>query len=296
MTSALVIPSVILLFDLSAVLETEPRDWQAFARIGPCWFPQRVYDELRALAQSAIDPAHTFKARAFLQWIEQAKSAQIVTDSLDHPALKPVAGQTLSYRARLALEISRCAHGVAQAHPENLIVLVTNIPMAFQGLQAVPALNLCVLPVKPVLVWSRTDRKPSLVAQQLLALRNTPRSSLRGSTLTVMQPRSRAISSDRAPTQPPSRPPSSPRTTPSSGRRSSSPARSTRPPASRSEEPLSSVRPSAATQLLSGAIALVVLLMVIATVWYVLSPQSLNRWLKDHNLPSVTPLSTLSRE
>ena len=295
MTSALIIPSAILLFDLSAVLETEPRDWQAFARIGPCWFPQRVYDELRALAQSAIDPAHTSKARAFLQWIEQAKSGQVVTDSLDHPALKPVAGQTLSYRARLGLEISRCAHGVAQAHPENLIVLVTNTPMAFQGLQAVQAVNLCVLPVKPVLVWSRTDRKPSLVAQQLLALRNAPRSNLRGSTLTVMQPRSHAISGDRTPSQPPSRSPSPPHAIPSSARRSSSPSRSTRPSPSRSEEPLSSVRPSAAAQIFSGTIALVVLLMVIATAWYVLNPQSFNRWLKDHNLPPRTPLGTLSR-
>lgn len=298
MTKALEVPPVLLLFDLSAVLSTELRDWQAFRRVGECYLPQAVQQELQDLSQHAIEKSQESKAREFLGFLERG-IWQWTDDEIDHPLLQPAPGHGMSKRARLALAVARCAHGFAQYNPHSLVVLVTNEPIPLQGLQSLHIPNLCLIATSALLTWSRTDRRPSPVAQQILTMRHlrsehpglgqmtaftTPSSGAK--TSTTRNPATKTAATHTLPARKltPTGSLNSPRSMPHSAR--STDRRQAKP----DRYPVTSTRPIAIRQVWSGFLAISMFLLVGGTVWYLFHPKSFNQFLRNYGLPPIPPL------
>ncbi|MGI0490511.1 PIN domain-containing protein [Alkalinema pantanalense CENA528] len=300
MTKALEVPPVLLLFDISAVLATELRDWQAFRRVGECYLPQAVQQELQDLSQHAIEKSQESRAREFLGFLERGVW-QWTDDAIDHPLLQPAPGHGMSKRARLALAVSRCAHGFAQYNSHSLVVLVTNEPIPLQGLQSLHIPNLCLIATSALLTWSRTDRRPTPVAQQILTMRHlrsehpgmgqmtafTTPSNVAKTTATRTPTTKTAVTHtmpDRKLTSTGSL--NSPRSMPQNPRSSSTNRRHAKP----DRYPVTSTRPNAIRQLWSGFLALSMFVLLGGTVWYLFHPRSFNQFLRDRGLPPIPPL------
>lgn len=299
MTKALEVPPVLLLFDLSAVLSTELRDWQAFRRVGECYLPQAVQQELQDLSQHAIEKSQEARAREFLGFWEQG-IWQWTDDAIDHPLLQPAPAHGMSKRSRLALAVARCANGFAQYNSHSLVVLVTNEPIPLQGLQSLQLPNLCLISTSALLTWSRTDRRPTPVAHQLLSMRQLRSESLGGSQMATFATQTSALRTATARPLTPKTP-----ATPTAPARSLTPTRSDLPRspthAGRSSStarrlakpdryPVTANRPSALRQVWSGFLALSMFLLLGGTVWYLFHPQSLNQFLRNRGLPPIPPL------
>lgn len=167
------LPSILLLFDTTALLATKTRDWQEFLRLGECYVPDAVLEQIELMNDRASEPEVEAIAREFSRFYPG--SGWKKTNSLaDHPDLQPAPGHTLSKRARLSLDVLRCAYGMALRYPDSLIVLVANDQPMLQKLLHLQVKNLCGLPLTALVQWNRTQRRPQTVSQHLLNLRTSP--------------------------------------------------------------------------------------------------------------------------
>ncbi len=262
------LPPIVLLLDLSALLAGQSREWQDFSRLGKCFVPQVVYQELQSLSQGAIEKSHELTARELIRFLPDS-GWELTGAGAMHPALLPTPGHRESKRSRLALMVAECAYGVARQSPGRLVVLVSNDQTLVQQLHLVQAANLCGLPLSALLTWSRSARRPPVVTHQMQAMRSAVRpQQIASKTMmaTVASP-------------PPTRPaPSRPVTRP--GTRGARPLR-----------PLASAHPNGLSQVMSALRAVVALTIAVGIVWYVAQPQSLNRWLRHFKLPTLPQIS-----
>ncbi len=254
------LPPIFLLFDLSALLVGKPREWQEFTRLGSCYVPQLVYQEIQALSQIGIERNHEQTAKGFCRFFAES-NWQLTGVGALHPSLQPSDGQNMSKRARLAQAVSECAYGFARSSPGRLVVLVSNDQSMLKRIQSLGAANLCGVPMSATLIWSRSDRKPLSVAQHLQAMRST--------TVTV-----------------------SGMTTP---RRSQASSLSKQTALRPVDKPQSRVRPvqpiynqpDLFRQIMSGLSALVAVTIALSIVWYIVQPKSFNQFLQQRNLPTL---------
>lgn len=63
------LPPIFLLFDLTALLTSRTRDWQEFSRVGRCFVPQGVYEEIQALGRVGADRQQEQSAREFMRFL-----------------------------------------------------------------------------------------------------------------------------------------------------------------------------------------------------------------------------------
>ncbi|NJR48570.1 MAG: hypothetical protein HC780_02455 [Leptolyngbyaceae cyanobacterium CSU_1_3] len=265
------LPPIFLLFDLTALLTSRTRDWQEFSRVGRCFVPQGVYEEIQALGRVGADRQQEQSAREFMRFFGDS-DWQLTGVGATHSSLQPVAGQVYSRRARLSLTIAECAYGLARNSPGRLIVLISNDQPLLQRLQGLTVANLCGVPMAALLTWIRSGRRPVVVAQHLQAMRSA--------TVSVsMVPQAKQATTDMRATRT-AKPP-------------------TRHATTRSEK-LRPVRPvynhpSAMYQVVSGLSALVAAVLAIGIVWYVVQPRSLNEFLRDRNLPTLPEISAASQ-
>jgi len=162
-------PSILLLFDHTALLAGKTRDWQEFTRLGECYLPQIVLEELRFLSGRAPDPTDELTAREFIRFYHTS-SWRITQVHAIHPGLKPAPGQDVSKRARQALSVAYCAYGLSADHPGDLVVLVSNDQPLLMKIQSIRVRNLCGISYSSLLEWTRFNRQPVLVAQRLRAM------------------------------------------------------------------------------------------------------------------------------
>jgi hypothetical protein len=165
------LPPFLILFDTTALLASNTRQWQEFSRLGRCFVPTAVLEHLQALANQGVDPTTEAIAREFARFYPT--SGWEKTDAIaDHPSLKPAEGSSLSQRARLVLEVLECSLGLALRHPEALVVLVANEQTMLQRLATLKTTNLCGTPLAGLVQWSRTQRRPDPVNKQLQVMRS----------------------------------------------------------------------------------------------------------------------------
>jgi PIN domain len=170
------LPSFILVFDSTALLAGNTHDWQNLAHLGECFVPVAVWEEIRSLNDRAPDAETEAKAREFARFYTESGWKR--TDALaEHSSLNPVAGHTLSKRARLSLEVLECAYGLARRHPQGLVILVANDQPMLQRLTPLRTHNLCGVPFATLLQWSRTQRKPETVSKHLQLMRSSAAAS-----------------------------------------------------------------------------------------------------------------------
>lgn len=255
------LPPIFLLFDLSALLVGKPREWQEFSRLGNCYVPQLVYQEIQALSQIGIERNHEQTAKEFCRFFAES-NWQLTGVGVLHPSLQPSDGHNMSKRARLAQTVSECAYGFARNSPGRLVVLISNDQPLLKRVQSLGVANLCGVPVSATLVWSRSDRRPLAVAQHLQVMRST--------TVTmsgVTAPRRTQASSSL------------------SKQMVSKPVGGTQARV-RSVQPIYN-HPDLFHQVRSGLSALVAVTIALSITWYVVQPKSFNQFLQQQNLPTL---------
>jgi hypothetical protein len=252
------LPPVHLLFDLGALLVGKTREWQEFSKVGQCFLPQVVHDELLALANTESHPQKK-TAQEFLRFLS-GSNWQLTRAIASHPQLQPLPEQHLGKRSRLALSVTESAYGTARGSVGRMVVLVSNDQASLRRIQDLKIPNLTGLPVSAVLIWSRTDRRPAVVVQHMHE----------------MVERSRAFATaQRSNTAVASRP-----------TLTSAPTRT----ASNLRQPAIATRPSVFPQLLSSVSSVLALAIAVSLVWYLLQPRSFNQFLQQNNLPTFPQL------
>lgn len=165
------LPPFLLVLDVSALMSGSRREWQEFSRIGNCFVPEAVLDEMRFLCDRASDAAHEQTAREFFRFFPESgwRTTALVET---HPLLQPAEGHALSKKARLALTVAQTAYGLARHRADGLTILVANDLGLMQRLRSLDVHNLCAIPLMALVQWSRTERKPPVVTHQLQAMRS----------------------------------------------------------------------------------------------------------------------------
>jgi hypothetical protein len=170
------LPSCFLVFDTTALLTSQSRSWQEFNRVGSCYVPSGVTEAMKQLSEQAADSTTRETAREFGRFFPTSgwRSTQSYAT---HPSLKPAEGHEISSRARLSLAIAQAAYGLARSHPEALIVLVSNDKGLLQRLEPLDVKNVCGISLDALVLWSRSQRRPSAISHQLQVMRVAQASS-----------------------------------------------------------------------------------------------------------------------
>jgi hypothetical protein len=158
------VPPVILVFDISALSAASSLEWREFSRVGNCYIPQVVYEEVKRLIDRAPDSDLERMARAFHQFYG-ASGWQVSEANAYHTALTSDAGLPPTRRTTLSLAVGRCAYGMAQEFSNSLVVLVSKDRSLLQRLYEISRFNLCGITGESLLQWSRSGQRPIPVSQ-----------------------------------------------------------------------------------------------------------------------------------
>lgn len=164
------LPPILVIFDLNTLMNGSTQDWNTFSRVGKCYLPQVVYDEIEFLTGRASEPDIERVAREFAQFFGDS-GWQLTSAHTTHPSLQPAAGAATSKAARLVVAIAQCAYGLAQEHSDRLVVFVSDSQRLLQRMQSLGVLNLCCLDSKTHLQWARSLLRPASVSDGLQALK-----------------------------------------------------------------------------------------------------------------------------
>jgi hypothetical protein len=254
------LPSLLIVFDTTALLSGQTRDWLEFSQLGECYLPEAILEEMQSLNDHASDPAIEKVAREFNRFYPTSGWKRTGIRA-EHPSLTPAEGHTLSKRSRLALEVLQCAYGMARRHPSCLVVLVANDQPMLQRLLALNTANLCGLPLAAFLLWSRTQRRPAAITHHLQRMRSPT-----------------AIAGDEVPARKVGPPPPSPwppePEVPAS-----------RPTSYQATRQRRNLRSAQISRLLSSVVTWLVVAIAIAVVWRVVHPSSFQQFWRQ--LPIV---------
>jgi hypothetical protein len=165
------LPPVLVTFDADVLMAGRTQVWQEYAKVGSCYLPEVVYDEIDYLTGKAVEKAQEQVAREFMRFF--ADSGWIVTDAQEtHRALEPSI-KNQSAQAMLVVATAQCVYGLAQEHPEALVVFVSNSQPLLKRISSVGAANLCGITAAMLLNWARKGERPPAATQQLQSLMRT---------------------------------------------------------------------------------------------------------------------------
>ncbi|MFB2936603.1 PIN domain-containing protein [Aerosakkonemataceae cyanobacterium BLCC-F154] len=256
-------PPIAILLDLSSIVGSSIREWQEYSRIGNCYLPQIIYEEIEFLTGRAPEPEVEKTAREFTRFFPES-GWQLTNAHAVHPTLNPAAGKDLSKQARLVISVAQCMYGFAQENPDKLVVFVSNSQPILQRIPALKTPNLCGITRAALLQWVRTNQQPPAVTQQLQTFNNSP---ISGET-------SQPQPLPKIPAKPTASPPNSPVMT---------------GPASAAQTP-TKTRPSSSgllTKIVSSLITLIILAVLGLTAWRFIQPQSFNQFWRQTGLPAL---------
>jgi hypothetical protein len=164
------IPPVILVFDISALSAASCSEWREFSRVGSCYIPQIIYEEMKLMFDRSPDPDLERIAKDFNRFYS-GSNWKITEADAHHAALKMGAGQSLTRRARVSLAVGRCAYGLSQTFQTSIVVLVSKDRSLLQRLYEIPEVNLCGITGDALLQWSRSGLRPIAVIQKVQQFR-----------------------------------------------------------------------------------------------------------------------------
>jgi hypothetical protein len=151
----------LLLIETSAIADTDPNTWQAIAKLGKCLLPEVVAIEIKNIANGKADGNESV-ARQF-QNLLPSLNWQVTSLTAKHPNLLIKSTQNLSRKAKLMNSIAQGAVGLANAHPRQCVVLISDEISLRDRIANLDSHNLCAIPSAIARQWSRTDRFPPLV-------------------------------------------------------------------------------------------------------------------------------------
>lgn len=156
--------SYLLLLETSAITETDPNTWQAIAKLGECLLPEIVAIEIKNVADGKVAEGNESNARQFQNLLPKL-NWQITPLTAKHPDLLIRTTQNLSRKAKLMMNVAQSAVGVANAHPQKCVVLISNEISLRDRIAKLNSKNLCAIPSAIARQWSRTDQAPPIVQQ-----------------------------------------------------------------------------------------------------------------------------------
>jgi hypothetical protein len=164
------IPPVILVFDISALSAASCSEWREFARVGSCYIPQVIYEEMKLMFDRSPDPDLERIAKDFNRFYATS-NWKITEADAHHAALKMGSGQAMTRRSRVSLAVGRSAYALSQQFQSSLVVLVTKDRSLLQRLYEIPEVNLCGITGEALLQWSRSGLRPIAVIQKVQQFR-----------------------------------------------------------------------------------------------------------------------------
>ncbi|MFM9267217.1 PIN domain-containing protein [Tychonema sp. BBK16] len=165
------LPPVLVTFDADVLMAGRTQIWQEYAKVGSCYLPEVVYDEIDYLTGKAVEKAQEQVAREFMRFF--ADSGWIITDAQEtHRSLEPSI-KNQSKPAMLVVATAQCVYGLAQEHPDALVIFVSNSQPLLKRIASVASANLCGITGAMLLNWARKAERPAAATQQLQSLMRT---------------------------------------------------------------------------------------------------------------------------
>jgi hypothetical protein len=165
------LPPILVTFDADVLMAGRTQIWQEYGKVGSCYLPEVVYDEIDYLTGKAVEKSQEQVAREFMRFF--ADSGWIISDAQEtHRALEPsIKNQSKS--AMLVVATAQCVYGLAQEHPDALVVFVSNSQPLLKRIASVGSANLCGITGAMLLNWARKGERPAAATQQLQSLMRT---------------------------------------------------------------------------------------------------------------------------
>jgi hypothetical protein len=165
---------VLLVFEPSALIETNIYFWREVSRLGQCFLPRTAYNEIKQLIKSSPlsrspEDLKTI-ATQFLKFFP-ASGWQGTEVSRNHPDLELVSGHLVSRKLRVNLEIAKTAYGAAYLNPHALVVLVTNDQALLKRVNDLSQVNLCAATATGTRQWARTAQAPAAISNAIAAMK-----------------------------------------------------------------------------------------------------------------------------
>lgn len=157
--------SILLIFDLKAILAGRTRDWTIFDEIGTCFVPQIVIKEIEFLCKQSITPEEEKTAREFTRFIDNS-TWEISQTIAEHPLLNSAQGEDMSKNARLQQLTAQSVYGLAQENPNQLVVLISNQQNLRNDIDNLNINNLSSLPLAQFIQWLRTKQPPINISEK----------------------------------------------------------------------------------------------------------------------------------
>ena len=165
------LPPVLVTFDADVLMAGRTQVWQEYAKVGSCYLPEVVYDEIDYLTGKAVEKAQEQVAREFMRFF--AESGWITTDAQEtHRGLEPSI-KNQSAQAMLVVATAQCVYGFALENPDSLVVFVSNSQPLLKRIASVGCGNLCGITGAMLLNWARKGERPAAATQQLQSLMRT---------------------------------------------------------------------------------------------------------------------------
>jgi hypothetical protein len=197
----------LLVFDTTAILASQTRQWQEWARFGQCVMPLAVYQDIEFLTQRAIEPQQEAVAREFVRY--SATGDFVISDAEALVKEHEEEASQLSKRLRLVQAIAECAYALAKQQVGTLVVVVSNDRPLVDRIQRLqPQIpNLAAISVAELVQWNRLQQRPRNIDQ---ALRRMPGPAIPASAPKTQVPQishARPATTTLPPTAAPPRPP-----------------------------------------------------------------------------------------
>ena len=160
--------SNLLLLETSAIVDTDPNTWKAIAKLGRCFLPEVVAIEIKNIANGKTD-GNEASAKQF-QHLLTNLNWQITPLTAKHPELLIRSTQNLSRKAKLNINTAQSAVGLANAHPQQCVVLIADEISLRDRIAKLDHHNLCAIPSAIARQWSRTDHAPPVVEKLIKKL------------------------------------------------------------------------------------------------------------------------------
>jgi hypothetical protein len=159
-------PQILLVFDTTSLLAGDTKVWKDYKRVGSCFVPTVVFEAMQNFADRAAEPGQEKTAKEFITFWPKSGWQQ-TTATATHRKLTPQEGASLSFSARLSLEIAQAAYGVALERSDAIVVFVCNGQPLLKRIAALRQDNLCGITSAKLLQWSRAQKEPEVVTQQV---------------------------------------------------------------------------------------------------------------------------------
>lgn len=159
-------PQILLVFDTTSLLAGDTKVWTDYKRVGNCFVPKVVFDAMQSFADRAAEPGQEKTAKEFMRFWPKSGWQQ-TTATATHRKLTPPEGASLSFSARLSLEMAEAAYGVALEREDAIVVFVCNGQPLLKRITALRQDNLCGITSAMLLQWARAKKEPEVVTQQV---------------------------------------------------------------------------------------------------------------------------------